>query len=69
MMGIGVDGQEMKRRFKGNVKQSGRHASLIRSNRSICFAPLDFPASDIEQRASCVLRERADGWARKFISL
>jgi len=59
MMGIGADGQEMKRRFKGNVKQSGRHASPIRSNRSICFAPLDFPAS--RYRASRVLRERADG--------
>jgi len=34
--GIGADGQEMKRHFKGNVKQSGRHASPIRNNHSIC---------------------------------
>lgn len=34
--GIVADGQEMKRHFKGNVKQSGRYASSIRSNHSIC---------------------------------
>ncbi|KAL0115943.1 hypothetical protein PUN28_011064 [Cardiocondyla obscurior] len=34
---------EMKRHFKGNVKQSSRHASPIRNNHSICSLHLISP--------------------------